>query len=77
MIQRLLTLLGVPFLALACASPPPREALLAADSVFTPAGAPPRSFQGKYFTVWQRADAGSWRLVADGGSGNAPPPDRR
>lgn len=45
--------------------------------VFTPADAPPRSFQGKYLTVWQRSDSGSWQFVADGGSGNAPPPDRR
>ncbi|HEY8105791.1 MAG TPA: DUF4440 domain-containing protein [Gemmatimonadales bacterium] len=45
--------------------------------VFTPAGATPRSFEGKYLTVWQRADSGSWQFVADGGSGNAPPPDRR
>ena len=44
--------------------------------VFTPAGAP-RSFEGKYLTVWQRGDSGSWQFVADGGSGNAPPPDRR
>jgi ketosteroid isomerase-like protein len=45
--------------------------------VFTPAGAPPGSFRGKYLTVWQRADSGSWQFVADGGSGNSPPPDRR
>ncbi len=43
---------------------------------FTPAGAPPRSFYGKYLTVWQRAEPGSWQFVADGGSGNAPPPDQ-
>ena len=45
--------------------------------VFTPAGPPPRSFHGKYLTVWQRVEPGSWQFVADGGSGSAPPPDLR
>jgi ketosteroid isomerase-like protein len=48
--------------------------------LFSPGGSPPRAFHGKYLTVWQHADSGSWRFVADGGSGSAPPsapPDQR
>jgi ketosteroid isomerase-like protein len=41
--------------------------------VFTPAGAPGHPFEGKYLTIWQRAEAASWLFVADGGSGSSPP----
>ncbi len=43
------------------------------DYVFTISGAPPRVFYGKYLTVWEQADSGTWRFVVDGGSGNPAP----
>ena len=43
------------------------------DYVFTLSGPPSRVFYGKYLTVWEQAGSGTWRFVADGGSGNPPP----
>jgi ketosteroid isomerase-like protein len=43
------------------------------DFVFTAPASPPRSFYGKYLTIWERTPNGAWQFVVDGGSGNPPP----
>jgi ketosteroid isomerase-like protein len=43
------------------------------DYVFTVPGNPPRSFYGKYLTVWEREPSGSWQYAVDGGSPNPAP----
>lgn len=45
----------------------------AGDYVLTVPGPPPRSFYGKYLTVWAKDASGAWQFVVDGGSGNPAP----